>query len=616
VSEHPPRSSGFALLAAIGATICLFACFGFAQTEFVNWQFPRLIHVTDPRWLHLAVVCFRTCLFVDAILLLYLTCRLWFGNRLKVPDQCQVAGRRAGETASKPTVLGTSVRSWILPVTCLMVTGGMFRLMRVDTDLWLDELATVLNFADASFVTILATFPSANHHPLNSLLMRASVWLMGETAFSIRLPAVLFGIAGIGAIVYLAKTVTSRSEAIATGLLLALSYHHIWFSQSARGYTGYLFGSLLGTAFFLRLLKRDETGARIGYVAAMFVAFCSHLNTSFVFAAQIMAFALCSVCPNWFRCERPVAGRSVLKVMLLTAFLTFHFYALMLPEIVAFVVKSDRTGVGFHFLSTLFWNVVSRGMNMGDIGLPALLAAGGVVGIGVCSYARQSRLLVLVLTMPLLIGLAVAVALAVGVYPRFFLLALPVGLLFAVRGFHLIAWVASRLLARNHQNRRHLSLGFEATLVVAALCVIAAPLPRYYRLPKQAYRRALHFVRENRRADAKIVAGPLAIHGCRYYDASVFRLDSAKQLRELQSDNQDLWLMYTFPDTLRAGHPELWDCITENFRIAARFDGTVVNGTIIVCRFVGPPESKDKSDWPSNEPVITRRHFSDNRLQR
>ena len=77
------------------------------------------------------------------------------------------------------------------------------------------------------------------------------VTVLGESAWSIRLPAVLFGVASIPVLYALGERVTGTREALLACAILSVSYHHIWFSQNARGYTMLAFWTILST-FWLR----------------------------------------------------------------------------------------------------------------------------------------------------------------------------------------------------------------------------------------------------------------------------------------------------------------------------------------------------------------------------
>src|SRR5919106_3235672 len=119
----------------------------------------------------------------------------------------------------------------------LIILGAGLRLYRLNTGLWYDEIVTVLNSVRPPLREIVSHFPSNNDHPLYSVLAHVAVIAFGEEPWALRLPAVLFGVLTIPIIFALGLVVTNRLEAGAAALILTVSYHHIWFSQNARGYT-------------------------------------------------------------------------------------------------------------------------------------------------------------------------------------------------------------------------------------------------------------------------------------------------------------------------------------------------------------------------------------------
>ncbi len=71
--------------------------------------------------------------------------------------------------------------------------------------------------------------------------MKLCVAIFGAQEWAIRLPSVIFGTATIPAIYWVSRQALSRRASLCVALLLAVSYHHIFFSQNARGYTAYVF---------------------------------------------------------------------------------------------------------------------------------------------------------------------------------------------------------------------------------------------------------------------------------------------------------------------------------------------------------------------------------------
>ena len=75
---------------------------------------------------------------------------------------------------------------------------------------------------------------------------------------------------------------TNRREALLASALLTVSYHHVWFSQNARGYTGMLLWTLLGTYFFIRGARTGGLRPWAAYGFVMALGTYTHLTMGFV----------------------------------------------------------------------------------------------------------------------------------------------------------------------------------------------------------------------------------------------------------------------------------------------------------------------------------------------
>ena len=150
----------------------------------------------------------------------------------------------------------------LLALSVLLGIALVLRLFRLGEGLWFDEIWMLVDFARLPLGEIVTAYPSDNNHPLYTLLAAISIRVFGESAEAIRLPAVAFGVASIGALwVFARSRLPTRDVWIATSLLV-ISYHHVWFSQNARGYTGLLFLAIVSSHYFLRVL--EGTGCRFG----------------------------------------------------------------------------------------------------------------------------------------------------------------------------------------------------------------------------------------------------------------------------------------------------------------------------------------------------------------
>ena len=147
----------------------------------------------------------------------------------------------------------------------LSLLALVLRLWQLNTDLWFDELLTLLNYVRMPAGYIISRLPDQNNHIVFSLLSHASVQIFGESAWAVRLPSVLFGVMSLWALFLLGRRVLDTREALFACALTSVSYHHIWFSQNARGYMALLFFSLLATWIWFEAVRRKSWGWWFAY---------------------------------------------------------------------------------------------------------------------------------------------------------------------------------------------------------------------------------------------------------------------------------------------------------------------------------------------------------------
>ena len=96
-------------------------------------------------------------------------------------------------------------------LAALTLLATALRLFGLDSDLWLDEVVSLVNYFRRSPSAILTAYQSPNQHLLYSVLASISRSTFGESAWSVRLPAALAGIASIPAFFWLASGRTIRA---------------------------------------------------------------------------------------------------------------------------------------------------------------------------------------------------------------------------------------------------------------------------------------------------------------------------------------------------------------------------------------------------------------------
>jgi mannosyltransferase len=538
-----PRAVGPLLLLAVGLVL--------PSARTADWLHPG---GGDP--VRLGMLLLRVALVVLAL--------VWL-----LAGRVDLAGRPPLAAAPSPELAPIPV--WV--VGLLLVVAVALRIPGLDRGLWYDEIDTLVSYVRQPAGVIVTTFDSQNQHLLYSILARGAVALFGESAATLRLPALLFGVASIGAYVAFARRFVGRDETLVGAALLAVSYHHVWFSQNARGYTGLLFFTLLATAAMHRLLTeaRAGWGAVAGYALAMALASYTHMTAALVAVAHALVIA-----GFWLRGPdrratvllRPVAG------IALAGLISLCLYAPVLPQMVRTMVVPAPSVAATPWQSPA-WLVAEtiRGLGRGLPGGPAVLLVGlTVVLIGVASSWRRDRPLTALMIMPGLVTAVVVVGMGHNLWPRFFFFSAGFAVLIAVRG----GFATCRALLRERGPRLAL-VGAAVLLVASALTV-----PRAWK-PKQDFAGAAQFVDRTRDgADAVVTVDLTTYPYERYFRRDWPAVTSLDSLEAIERGHPRTWLLYTFPVRLAAVQPGIWERLTSRYDTAAVYPGTVGGGAVVV----------------------------------
>jgi hypothetical protein len=333
----------------------------------------------------------------------------------------------------------------------ILALAAALRLPGLDGPLWYDEILTLETHLRLPWGRMMEGY-ALNHHYLYSFLAKAATELFGESAWAIRLPALLFGLISIAAMWGLARRIAGPLAAHGTALLLALSFHHIWFSQNARGYTGLLLFSVLGLSLFLEGLRdpRPRTWALFALVLA--AAAFTHLTGIFLFAALGVLWLL----------RLLVLGREATRAGAILPGLGFAgglglallLHAPVLPGILASaggVAATSEIDVMQEYQNPL-WTLLEAGRTLvGQGGLPALaalvLGAAGLT-LGAVRLHPKEPLLAPAILLHIALTMALLSVLGMRIWPRFFLPDIGFLMLLAVEGTAAIAVLLAPLLAR------------------------------------------------------------------------------------------------------------------------------------------------------------------------
>ncbi|MCW5976881.1 MAG: glycosyltransferase family 39 protein [Bryobacteraceae bacterium] len=479
------------------------------------------------------------------------------------------ADRYKSEARATPGVL------FALGLLCAAALA--LRLHGLDAQLWYDEVLTLVEFVRLPLGRIVTTFTNQNQHMLYSIMARVAMDWFGESAWTLRLPAVLFGVASIAALFPLARKLTSVSEALLACALMTFSYHHIWFSQNARGYSGLLFFSILATWLWLEAIERNRWRWWLWYAATLALGMWTQMTLAFVIAAHGMTLGI-----EWLRRRGALSLWKAAAAYALSGALTLQLYALTAPEFLHSAVGEVSMPSAW---TNPLWLVTEtlRNLRAGFVAWAAVAAGGILVLAGWWSILRRNRAAALV--MLLSVGLCAVTMLLAGhnLWPRFFYFAAGFAIIIVIHGTAL----APRLLLAAAPGLRRWETPLRRAGEAAALLLIAASavtIPRAY-LPKQDFVGAREYVNGNRQpGDAVLTTGLAAKAYSDYYAPEWRETRTAAELEQAASANRRVWLVYTLPIQIQGFLPEVWKTIQRDFQVVKVFPGTLGGGELYVCR--------------------------------
>ena len=470
-------------------------------------------------------------------------------------------------------------------VAILTIIALVLRIIGLNGELQFDEIVTLVRYIRLPAWEIIGQYGGPNNHMLYSLLAHTSIGWFGESAWSIRLPAVVFGVATIPAAYYLGRQLASRNEAFLATAFLAVSYHHIWFSQSARGYTGLLLGTVLVSIFFIRLLTLEKPGYRTvlayGIVAAL--ATLVHLTAALVVIAHGITWL--AVISGQVGKSKPDLKPAALLSMFLAGLFSMALYAPVLltlggraPVLLTLgglYKHSVITAAEPDVWTTSGWvlsEFVHAMNNATPGGWPVIALVVLVIATGTWACLKRGVVVTGILILPLLVTLAFVIWFSSVIYPRFLFSSVVFFLLIAVQG----GYVLSRAILPMISIRQVTVIGLIVALATATM------VPGAWK-PKQDFAAAMAFVNERRIADDAVVCLGLTylpLH--EYLGMDCFRVLSASKLAELEQIHSRTWVVYTLPVLIQEGRPDMWSKIQKDYSPVTRFRGTLGGGDITI----------------------------------
>ena len=491
------------------------------------------------------------------------------------------------ETQSIPSAPALS-RDWLWLAAVLGFATAL-RVFKLDAGLWYDEIDTLVHYVRLSPGELLTTYPYFNHHPLFTLEAKATVSLFGETAWALRLPALLLGVASIWGLWLVARETVSVWETRLAAVLLAVSYHHVWFSQNARGYTGLLFFGLVTTYLLIQASRGGSWKVWSAYGVLSALAVYTHLTAALFVASQAVVYLVVAV-----RDRRAAASLGLRMPMYgfgLVGLLTLVLYAPLAPDLVDSFneitgPRSPEIASSVGEWKSPVWMVGEAIRSLGPLAALAMPVL-AVVAVGMASLRKIAPLLPAIFLVHIPLTLAVLAIGSLRVWPRYFFVDIGFIFIFLVHGTFVLSRAASAVLRR----RANWSMDARALAIactVLGICASFVLLPKNYLHPKQDFVGARNFVEANRARDSAVATFGLARRPFReYYAPQWRRIGSLEALRSLRRAHGEVWVVYAFPGVDEERYPDIVKYVSARFEKVRRLPGTLGDGNVLVFRSRG-----------------------------
>jgi len=468
-------------------------------------------------------------------------------------------------------------------LTAILLLALGLRLINLNAALWYDEIVSVDTHLRLPWGSMMKSY-SMNYHYLFNLQSKLAIGVFGEENWAIRLPAVIFGVGAVGAMWWLARDIAGAKIAHLTALLLAISYHHIWFSQNARGYTELAFFSTLGMILFLRGMARPSLAIWLTYGVTLALATFTHLTGAFAFAAQGLVW-LGAIAAAAIR-QKPVPRQFLFPLIgyALGGALTLLLYAPILPsllETIGGVSATSQVDVMQEYQNPL-WSLlegVRTAIGSAGVIVPILAASiiflsilGGVETNGNSPLYTPSVALHIVLTLVLLLTLGMRI------WPRFFFADIGFIMLLIVLGVRVVCtWIGSVIGGRGQ---------FLFALASLAMIAISAGLAfRNYSAPKQNLAGAFDLVQTTRAADERVFAvGQAAALFTGHFDADWGPILNDTDYQNAKRIQGPMLFVVAFPARSFRAVPLLDKDTESDMTLVRRFPGTLGDGAVLVFR--------------------------------
>lgn len=470
-----------------------------------------------------------------------------------------------------------------LVLAAILLLAAVLRIIGLNAPLWHDEIATILGHLRLPWGEMLNGY-EMNHHYLYSFQAKVSAGLFGESAWSVRLPAMLFGVASIAALWWLVQRISGPFTAHITALLIALSYHHIWFSQNARGYTELMFWCILGTGLFLTGVRRPSFKVWTGFALVLALAAFTHLTGIFFFATLgliwmgwlVLAKINGGHLTRW-HVLGPIGGFGGGLVLSALA------YAPILTGVVSNALEVNETSAVDAMIEyqNPIWTMLETVATLGAQGPFALAVLAAILTfafIGSVRLHRRESLISIIVFGHIFLTMAVLVTLGMRVWPRFFFVDIGLLMFLILEGVLAVSlWMGSRI--------KRVGPIILPTAVAGMVIVSVGLAFRNYMAPKQDLEGAVRLVEASRTdGEAVFVLGVSSELTRDFYAPEITAVLLPEDFEPASAATEPAWLIVPFPARTFRDFKTLEETIASDFEHVNTLPGTLGDGHVAVFR--------------------------------
>jgi hypothetical protein len=378
---------------------------------------------------------------------------------------------------------------------------------------------------------------STNFSQFTNWLAWGTTRLLGFSETTMRLPALVFGVAAVPITYLFARGRLGRPVAAGAALLLAVSTFAITYAQEAKGYTATSVFAVGATWSFLNARRR---GARRDWITYGFCALClgfAHLLSLLVVIAHLL---IALVLPD---------RRRLLPSLIATLTYVGGALALLFAVSAPLSARVLGTAIELHFETAALIDRLIQLFGAPFSAAPWSYALAVLVLVGAVRLWAIDRVLLGTFVLPVIIGVVLNATILHYTYARYFLFALPFYMILASMGALAIADALVALARKVVGERMALPVTgpvLALALLVPWLWTTAESLRAYHareRAPFKAVARRL----ESLRGNASAVAGGFAADKLAFYAPEVQRVTDVTDFAKVVDGQRPEFVVTFYP---------------------------------------------------------------------